>query len=59
MTAMILRRLLILPVLLLCSAGLVFLLAWLSPYDPIQAYVMSYGPNIGMELRQQYMKCGS
>lgn len=56
MTAMILRRLLILPVLLLCSAGLVFLLAWLSPYDPIQAYVMSYGPNIGMELRQQYIE---
>lgn len=44
------------PVLLLFSAGLVFLLAWVSPYDPIQAYVMSYGPNIDVELRSQYVQ---
>src|SRR5690606_35081423 len=52
--AMVIRRIMVFPVLLLCSAGLVFFLAWVSPYDPTEAYVMSYGPDIGAELRRQY-----
>lgn len=54
MTSIVIRRLMILPILLLCSAGLVFFLAWLSPYDPVEAYVMSYGPDIDSELRREY-----
>lgn len=54
MMAMVIRRIMVFPVLLLCSAGLVFFLAWVSPYDPTEAYVMSYGPDIGAELRRQY-----
>lgn len=53
--AMVLRRLIVLPVLLLCSAALVFFLAWVSPYDPAEAYVMAYGPDVSAELRRQYV----
>lgn len=52
---MVVRRLFILPVLLLCSAGLVFVLASLSPYDPAEAYVMAYGPHVDADLRRQYV----
>ncbi len=55
MSGMVLRRLVALPFILLGSAALVFFLAWLSPYDPVEAYVMSYGPHIDAELRAAYV----
>lgn len=56
MTGMVLRRVALLPVILLFSSGLVFLLAWYSPYEPAEAYVMAYGPRIDAELRSQYVE---
>lgn len=43
-----------LPLLLLATAVLVFTLAWISPYDPAEAYVTAYGPDVSAELREQY-----
>lgn len=54
MSRLIFRRLAALPVILLLTAIIVFLLVWMSPYDPAEAYVMSYGPGISQQLRLQY-----
>lgn len=39
MLKLVLRRLLVLPVILLGVAAMTFALAWLSPFDPVDAYV--------------------
>lgn len=56
MLAVIGRRLLALPLILLAVAALVFLLAWASPYDPAQAYVQgaAAGDALTPELRAQF-----
>ena len=39
MLKLVLRRLLVLPVILMGVAAMTFALAWLSPFDPVDAYV--------------------
>lgn len=56
MMRMVIKRLLALPVILLCTAVIVFCLAWASPYDPAEVYVMSYGPGVSKELKEQYSR---
>src|SRR5690606_2978764 len=50
------RRLLALPLILLAVSLLVFLLAWASPYDPAEAYVQGAvaGDALTPELRAQF-----
>jgi len=56
MIALVGRRLLALPMILLLVAFLVFLLAWASPFDPAEAYVQgaAAGDALTPQLREQY-----
>jgi peptide/nickel transport system permease protein len=56
MINLVVRRLLALPLILLATALIIFALAWASPFDPGEAYVMAYGPEITQETRERYIQ---
>jgi peptide/nickel transport system permease protein len=56
MTRLLLRRLAALPLILLATAAILYALAFASPYSPAEAYVTAYGPEVRLELREQYAR---